>query len=69
MSGSKFPADMHNSIWCPIYIPSFMLIGSVVSEELWWQDFGTDGGSDPTPYRPSFVFGDAGKNITSLLFC
>ena len=43
MRGSKFPADMHNYIWCPIYIPSFMIIGSVVSEELRWQDFGTDG--------------------------
>ena len=37
---------MHNYIWCPIYIPSFMKIGSVVSEELWWQDFGTDGQTD-----------------------
>ena len=43
MRGSKFPANMHNYIWCPIYIPSFMIIGSVVSEELRWQDFGTDG--------------------------
>ena len=42
MRGSTFPADMHNYIWCPIYIPSFMIIGSVVSEELRWQDFGTD---------------------------
>ena len=63
MRGSKFPADMHN------YIPSFMIIGSVVSEELRWQDFGmdgrtdgrTDGQSDCTP-RPAFAFGDAGKN-------
>ena len=46
MRGSKFPADMHNYIWCPIYIPSFMIIVSVVSEELWWQDFGTDGQTD-----------------------
>ena len=77
MRGSKFPADMHNFIWCPIYIPSFMIIGSVVSEELRWQDFGTDGGtdgrtdrrtdgrtdgrSDCTP-RPAFAFGDAGNN-------
>ena len=57
MRGSKFTADMHNYIWSPIYIPSFMIIGSVVSEELWWQDFGTD----CTP-RPAFAFGDAGKN-------
>ena len=70
MRGSKFPADMHNYIhvWCPIYIPSFMIIGSVVSEELWWQDFGTDGRtdgrSDQTP-RPAFAFGDAGKNSTA----
>ena len=46
MRGSKFPADMHNIIWCPIYIPSYMIIGSVVSEELRWQDFGTDGQTD-----------------------
>ena len=37
---------MHNYIWCPIYIPSLMIIGSVVSEELRWQDFGTDGQTD-----------------------
>ena len=37
---------MHNYIWCPNYIPSFMIIGSVVSEELRWQDFGTDGQTD-----------------------
>ena len=46
MRGSKFPADMHNYIWCPIYKPSIMIIGSVVSEELRWQDFGTDGQTD-----------------------
>ena len=62
MRGSKFPADMHNYIWCPIYIASFMIIGSVVSEELRWQDFGTDGRSDCTP-RPAFAFGDAGKKL------
>ena len=64
MRGSKFPADMHNYIWCPIYMQSFMIIGSVVSEELRWQGFGmngrTDGRSDCTP-RPAFAFGDAGK--------
>ena len=69
MRGSKFPADMHNYIWCPIYIPSNMIIGSVVSEELRWQDFGTDGRtdgrSDCTP-RPAFAFGDAGKNVISI---
>ena len=37
MTGSKFLADMHNTIWWPIYIPSFMKIGLVVSEELRWQ--------------------------------
>ena len=57
-SHKKFPANMHNTIWCPIYIPSFMKIGLVVSSELRWQDFGTDGRSDCTP-RPAFVFGDA----------
>ena len=71
MRGSKFPADMHNYIWCPIYIESFMIIGSVVSEELRWQDFGTDrrtdGRSDCTP-RPAFAFGDAGINDWRLHF-
>ena len=42
----------------------FNVIGSVVSEELRWQDFGTDGRtdgrSDCTP-KPAFAFGDAGK--------
>ena len=65
MRGSKFPADMHNTIWCSIYIPSFMINKSVVSEELQWQDFGmdgrTDGRSDCTP-RPAFAFSDAGNN-------
>ena len=37
MRGSKFPANMHNTIWCSIYISSFMINGSVVSEELQWQ--------------------------------
>ena len=46
MRGSKFPADTHNTIWCSIYMPSFMKNGSVVSEELRWQDFGTDGRTD-----------------------
>ena len=56
---------MHNTIWCSIYIPSFMIIGSVVSEELRWQgqtDGRTDGRSDCTP-RPAFAFGDAGPDI------
>ena len=74
MRGSKFPADKHNYISCPIYIPSFMIIGAVVSEELRWQDFGTDGQtdrqtdgwSDCTP-RPAFAFGDAGKNVHDTL--
>ena len=37
-----------------------MINGSVVSEELRWQDFGKDGQSDCTP-RPVFAFGDEGK--------
>ena len=37
MRGSEFPADMHNTIRCPLYIPSFMKIESVVSEQLRWQ--------------------------------
>jgi hypothetical protein len=34
---SKFPGNMHNYIWCPYYLPSFMKFCSVFSEELWWQ--------------------------------
>ena len=68
MRGSKFPADMHNYIWCPIYIPSFMIIGSIVSEDLRWQDFGTDWQTDGSDYtsRPAFAFGDAGKNVLKI---
>ena len=32
--GSTFPGNMHNYIWCPYYLPSFMKFCSVVSEEL-----------------------------------
>jgi hypothetical protein len=35
--GSKFPGIMHNYIWCPHNLPSFMKFCSVVSEELCWQ--------------------------------
>ena len=35
--GSTFPGNMHNYIWCPYYLPSFMKFCSVVSEELCWQ--------------------------------
>ena len=35
--GSKLPGNMHNYIWCPYYLPSFMKFCSVVSEELCWQ--------------------------------
>jgi hypothetical protein len=35
--GSTFPGNMHNYIWCPYYLPSFMKFCSVVSEELHWQ--------------------------------
>ena len=69
MRGSKFPDDMHNYIWCPIYIPSYVIIGSVVSEELRLQDFGTDGRTDGrsecTP-RPAFAFGDASNKTVKL---
>ena len=37
MRRSKLPVNMHNTIWCSIYIPSFMINGSVVSEELQWK--------------------------------
>ena len=35
--GSTFPGNMHNYIWCPYYLPSFMKFCLVVSEELHWQ--------------------------------
>jgi hypothetical protein len=34
---STFPGNMHNHIWCPYYLPSFMKFCFVVSEELCWQ--------------------------------
>ena len=34
---SKLPGNMHNYIWCPYYLQSFMKFCSVVSEELRWQ--------------------------------
>jgi hypothetical protein len=49
---AKFPGNLHNYIWCPYYLPSFMKFCSVVSEELRWQlcdgqtDRGTDGRTD-----------------------
>ena len=30
--GSKFAGNMHNYIWCPYYLPSFMKFCSVVSD-------------------------------------
>jgi hypothetical protein len=33
--GSTFPGKMHNYIWCPYYLPSFMKFCLVVSEELY----------------------------------
>jgi hypothetical protein len=33
----KIPGNMHNYIWCPYYLPSFMKFCWVVSEELHWQ--------------------------------
>jgi hypothetical protein len=29
--------NLHNYIWCPYYLPSFMKFCSIVSEELCWQ--------------------------------
>ena len=37
LRGSTFPGNVHNYIWCPYYLPSFMKFCSVVSEELCWQ--------------------------------
>jgi hypothetical protein len=44
--GSTFPRNMHNYIWCPYYLPSFMKFCSVVSEELRWQTVWQTDGQD-----------------------
>ena len=57
--GSTFPGNMHNYIWCPYYLPSFMKFCSVVSEELCWQaalevyfgKFYVQWGITPTKFR------------------
>ena len=62
--GSKFPGNVHNYIWCPYYLPSFMKFCSVVSEELCWQAasevyFGKfQRGITPTKFRGSKIPGD-----------
>jgi hypothetical protein len=33
---STFPGNMHNYIWCPYYLPSFMKFCSLVSEKFCW---------------------------------
>ena len=59
--GTTFPGNMHNYIWCPYYLPSFMKFCSVVSEELRWQTvWRTDGQTDRTKTicLPTKVGGD-----------
>jgi hypothetical protein len=58
---SKFPGNMHNYIWCPYYLPSFVKFYSVVSEELRWQTvWRTDGQTNRTKTicLPTKVGGD-----------
>jgi hypothetical protein len=70
--GSKFPGNMHNHIWCPYYLPSFMKFCSVVSEELCWQAasevyFGKldQRGITPTKFRESKFPG----NMHNCIWC
>ena len=49
---SKFPGNIHNYIWCPYYLPSFMKFCSVVSEELHWQTVWRTDGQDKNNVSP-----------------
>jgi prolyl-tRNA synthetase len=70
---SKFPGNMHNYIWCPYYLPSFMKFCSVVSEELHWQaasevyfgKFQVQRGITPTKFRRSKFPG----NMHNYIWC
>ena len=74
--GSKFPGNIHNYIWCPYYLPSFMKYCSVVSEELCWQkckllqkyisgNFLIQRGITPTKFRGSKFPG----NMHNYIWC
>ena len=71
--GSKFPGNMHNYIWCPYYLPSFMKFCSVVSEELRWQaasvvisgNVYVQRGITPTKFRRSKV----PRNMHNYIWC
>jgi hypothetical protein len=67
---SKFPGNMHNYIWCPYYLPSFMKFCSVVSEELRWQtvwrtDRQTDRRTGQKQCLPTKVGGDIIRRYTT----
>jgi hypothetical protein len=71
--GSTFPGNMHNYIWCPYYLLSFMKFCSVVSEELCWQaasevyfgKFQVQRGITPTQFRGSTFPG----NMHNYIWC
>ena len=46
---------MHNYIWCPYYLPSFMKFCSVVSEELCWQIVWRTDGEDKNNMSPHII--------------
>jgi hypothetical protein len=50
--GSTFPGNMHNYIWCPYYLSSYMKFCSVVSEELCWQTVWRTDGQDKNNMSP-----------------
>ena len=52
---SKFPGNMHNYIWWPYYLPSFMKFCSVVSEELRWQTVRRTDGQDKNNMSPHII--------------
>jgi hypothetical protein len=63
----KFPGNMHNYIWCPYYLPSFMKFCSVVSEELRWQTVWRTDEQDKNNMSPHFC-GGRHKNLTLDLY-
>jgi hypothetical protein len=74
--GSTFPGNMHNYIWCPYYLPSFMKFCLVVSSELWWQaasevyfgKFQVQRGITPTKFRGSTFPGNMHNYIWSTYY-
>ena len=67
---SKFPGNMHNYIWCPYYLPSFMKFCSVVSEELRWQIvWRTDGRTGQKQYVYGGEHNGGRHNYTYDLLC